>query len=133
MQEVTGGDLLTEGDRIKAVRQAVGATQEKFCEKIGIGRSALSQIESGRTNASNQTRTNICKEYQVKEEWLLTGEGEMFIRQDKTALLSHFFGEVTADVDNSLRKRLITALAKLDEDNWVAIARIVEKMTKDPE
>lgn len=133
MQEVTGGDLLTEGDRIKAVRQAVGATQEKFCEKIGIGRSALSQIESGRTNASNQTRTNICKEYQVKEEWLLTGEGEMFIRQDKTALLGHFFGEVTADVDNSLRKRLITALAKLDEDDWVAIAKIVEKMTKDPE
>lgn len=124
---------MTENERIKAVRQALGITQDEFCEKLGIGRSALSQIEVGRTNASEQTIMLICREYRVREEWLRFEQGEMFIKQDTASLLGQFFGEIANDDDGSIRKRLIIALAKLEPKDWAAIADMAERITKDPE
>lgn len=64
-------------ERIRAVRKDVGLTQEQFAKQIGITGSALSLIESGKTNPSNQTVFLICKEFGVREEWLRTGEEPM--------------------------------------------------------
>ena len=119
---------MTENERIKAVRQALGVTQDDFCKKIGIGRSALSQIELGRTNAREQTKRLICQEYHVREEWLREGLGEIFVEQNVDALLGQFFGEISRDDDGSFRKRLITALAKLGPRDWAAIADFAEKI-----
>lgn len=124
---------MTEGERLKAIRKTKELTLKEFGSYIGVSDSAVSQMEKGKINMSEQTRVLVCTQFRVRDEWLRTGEGEMFIRQDLTAQLSHFFGEVTSDIDGSLRKRLITALAKLNEDDWAALSKILEKMTKDPE
>lgn len=66
-------------ERIKALRKALDLTMEAFGAKIGITKSSVSLIESGRNNPSDQTILLICQVYGVNESWLRTGEGEMFV------------------------------------------------------
>lgn len=64
------------GRRIWQVRKDSGLTLDKFGARIGIKKSSLSHIESGRTNPSEQTIRSISREFGVSEAWLRTGEGE---------------------------------------------------------
>lgn len=71
--------LTNINDRIKRLRKIHGMTQQEFGDKIGIGKSALSQIESGASNPSKQTILAICRVFQVNKVWLLSGQGEEFV------------------------------------------------------
>lgn len=71
--------LTNINSRIKRLRKIHGMTQQEFGEKIGIGKSALSQIESGISNPSKQTILAICRVFQVNKVWLLSGQGEEFV------------------------------------------------------
>lgn len=53
-------------------------TLERFGEPLGVGKTAISKIEKGERNLTEQMSKSICREYGVCEEWLKTGEGEMF-------------------------------------------------------
>ena len=66
--------------RIKALRKTEGLTLEKFGERIGISNSACSALETGKNNPSEQTIRAICREFRVREEWLRTGEGSMYMQ-----------------------------------------------------
>ncbi len=76
---------MTLGERIKKVRKALDLTQQVFADKIGMKRNSIAQVESGR-NTSDQTIIAICREFDVSEEWLRTGEGEMFTPSPSNAL-----------------------------------------------
>lgn len=66
-------------ERVKQLRQALGLSGEKFGEPLGVGRTAISLIESGKNNLTDQMIKLICLVYHVNEDWLRTGEGEMFV------------------------------------------------------
>ena len=72
-------------ERIKKVRKALDLTQKEFAERIGMKQNSIALIESGR-NTSDQTIFAICREFNVNEEWLRTGIGEMFKAQPGSAL-----------------------------------------------
>lgn len=122
-----------ENERLHLIRKKKGLTLKEFGTKIGITDSAVSQIEKGRIKMSEQTRLFVCREFGVNEEWLRDGTGEMFTPQDPEQEIATFLGKIVKDDDDSLRKRLISALAKLDESDWAALAEMVRKMKKDPE
>lgn len=71
--------------RIKKLRKALDLTQREFGERIGIKANTVTMIEKGR-NTSEQTIQAICREFRVNEEWLRTGEGEMFQPEPRDAL-----------------------------------------------
>lgn len=64
--------------RIKKVRKALDLTQQSFAERIGLKQNSIALIESGKRNISDQAVLSICREFDVREEWLRTGNGEMF-------------------------------------------------------
>ena len=66
-------------NRIKQLRKELGLTQEKFGEKLGLKKNSISQIENGVNSLTEQLSLSICREFHVNQEWLRTGEGEMFI------------------------------------------------------
>lgn len=74
------------GERIKKVRQSKDLTQQEFCEQIGLKRNSISLVESGKRNISDQAIKSICREFNVSETWLRTGEGEMFVPKEADAL-----------------------------------------------
>lgn len=65
-------------DRLKKLRKELDLTQTEFAERIGSVQNTITGYESGRRNPSNPVIASICKEFNVNEEWLRTGDGEMF-------------------------------------------------------
>lgn len=77
-------------DRIKKIRKEKKMTQEDFSKKLGLARNSIANYEIGRREPTNAIIVSICREFDVNEEWLRTGEGEMFIQipeEDETAAL----------------------------------------------
>ena len=77
---------MTQGERVREIRKSLKLTLEKFGEKLGVRKSAISDIESGRNSLTDQMAKAICRTYNVNYDWLLDGEGEMFSNVPKTIL-----------------------------------------------
>lgn len=69
---------MSEGSRIKELRKQKGLTLSEFGDRLGVTKVTISRLENGVNKVTTQMRAAICREYNVSEEWLLTGEGEMF-------------------------------------------------------
>lgn len=79
--------MMTINNRIKDLRKLnLGLTMEEFGNKLGVGKTAISKIESGDRGVTEQMIVSICREFGVNPEWLRNGEGEMFVAED-TGLL----------------------------------------------
>lgn len=65
-------------ERIKLIRKALGMTQEQLAQHLGIGKAALSMIETGRAGVSARNRNILVQELNVNPEWLDEGKGQMF-------------------------------------------------------
>lgn len=115
--------MRTENDRIKEVRKALGLTQERFGEKIGMKKSSLSTTENGVNAVSNQLRTAVCREFHVRDEWLRTGEGEMFEERTPDQAIVDFAADLVNVEDDAFKKRLISALARMDDQTWEAFEK----------
>lgn len=73
-------------ERIKKIRKELDLTQQKFSDKLGVKRNTIAMYEMGKTVPSEQTIKSICREFNVNEEWLRTGNGEMFMASPSAAL-----------------------------------------------
>ena len=83
-------------ERIRELRRHLNMTMEEFGARIGLTKSAVSFIESGRNGARDQTVFAICREFGVSEHWLRTGEGEMF-EQTRETVLDRLAAEYSLD------------------------------------
>ena len=122
-----GVNLLKE--RIKELRKTLDLTLEEFGNKIGVTKTTISRIENGVNSVTNQMLTSICREFNVNEEWLRTGEGEMFVPLTRSEAIAEFAGSLMKEEDASFKKRLIEALAKLNEQEWEVLEGIARKLT----
>ena len=120
-------------ERIKAIRKALGLSGENFGKRIGLKKVAISQVETGRTNPTEQTIVSICREFNVSEDWLRNGEGDMFIPITIDEEIETFIGSVQADINNAFKKRFISALAKLSTEEWKAIEHLIKNMINERE
>ena len=80
----------TMNDRIRALRKNLDLTQQEFANKLGLKRNSVASYEIGRSIPMEAVIISICREFDVNEEWLRTGEGEMFLQipeEDETAAL----------------------------------------------
>ena len=69
---------MTQGERVKEIRKTLNLTLEKFGEKLGVGKTAISNIEKGNRNLTEQMTKSICREYNVNYDYLIHGDGDMF-------------------------------------------------------
>lgn len=77
---------MTQGERILEIRKSLNLTMDKFGEKLGVQKSAISKIEKDKVNLSDQMAKAICREYNVNYDYLMYGEGEMFSDLPRTVL-----------------------------------------------
>lgn len=103
-------------ERIRAVRKHFSLTLEKFGERIGIKKAALSQLENGVSNPSNQTIIMICREFGVSEIWLRTGEGEMFSETTERERIAEIFSGILSERNEDGFREVRIALAELVAD-----------------
>lgn len=117
--------------RIAEVRKAVNLTQEKFAAQLGLSRNFLWMIEKGDRVPSDRTIADICREFNVNENWLRTGEGEMFNPQDEK--LAAFVGSLVAGDSDPFKRRMVELLADLTPEEWKLLEKMAERLTKKEE
>ena len=116
-------------ERIKQVRLSTKLSQTEFAEKILVSRSAVCKMESGENSPSEQTVKLICQEFNVNEDWLRTGSGEMFVELSKDEQISAMLGEIQRLGDENFKYRLVSALCKLSESDWTALENLVDMIS----
>lgn len=128
---------MTDGERIKELRKALEIRQGDFAKKLSTTQGHISDIENGRKNLSDRTIKLICLEdwngRTVNEDWLRTGEGEMFIETSEDEQIAEFVGRALSSKPETFRKRLILALSTLDDDEWDLLEKILDKMAEKKE
>ena len=113
-------------ERIKELRKALGLTLEEFGAKIGMGKSSVSKIEKGLNGTTDQTIRSICREFKVSEDWLRTGEGDMF-DQEQPSILARLSSEYKL---TAREQSVVAAFLELDEADRAAIMRYVDKLVE---
>lgn len=114
---------MTQGERIKDVRNSLGLTLEKFGEKLGVTKTAISRLEKGERSLTEQMTKSICREFSVDYMWLTTGEGEMFVETD-----DDFFERIDRIMagENESRKNMIKTLLYASDADIEAFDRLVD-------
>lgn len=118
---------MTENERVKEVRKSLGLTQEKFGERVGLKKSAISQIESGVNGVTDQLRLAVFREFNVNEDWLRTGEGSMFSEPDEDEEITKFLGDILSDQPD-FRRRLVSVLARMTTDEWALLEAKIREL-----
>lgn len=78
-------------ERIRKLRRTLDLTQQEFADKIGMKRNTIANYETGRNEPSASVISLICREFNVNEVWLRTGEGgdeNMFLKPQKNDLVA---------------------------------------------
>ena len=119
---------MTQGERVKAVRKSLGLTLEKFGDKIGLKKNSVSQIENGRNDLTEANTKAICREFNVNEVWLRTGEGgddNMFTKVSEDDRFSLNLGKLSQS-DNEFAKNMLNAIAETEPEKL----KIIEDFMK---
>ena len=114
---------MTQNERIKEVRKSLGLTLEKFGERIGLKKSAVSLIENGKNAVTDANVKAICREFGVDYIWLTTGDGEMFVDTDDDFI--ERIDRIMIGEDDT-RKNLFKALLEASDEDIAAFQRIID-------
>ena len=120
-------------ERMKELRKAMKMTQQELADTLHIKRTNIGNYESGVSSPTDSVIALICREFGVSEDWLRNGNGDMFIPMTRDEEIASFIGGVQADVDDTFKKRFISALAKLSTEEWKAIEHLMENMVSERE
>ena len=116
--------------RIESVRKEKGLSRASFGSKIGVSGDVINNLERGRVEIKDHMVLLICKEFNVNEKWLRTGEGEMFLPLDREKEIAKLTMDLLTEESDSFKNRLVSALSRLTEEQWELLSEIAEEITK---
>lgn len=127
--------MKTDGERLKNLRKELNMKQGEFAKRISTTQGHISDIENGRKNLSDRTIKLICLEewngQTVNENWLRTGEGEIFLELDKENQLMTWAGNILKDESDSFKRRFVSMLMELNDSDWETLEKIALKLHKE--
>lgn len=113
-------------ERIKEIRKDLGLNQQEFGERIGLKPTTITCYEKGSRKPNDAILKNICREFHVSKEWLLTGKGEKYIRH--SAMFAELLSEID-DSDDKFIKAFIETYMELDKDSRDVLEYTVMKLS----
>lgn len=114
-------------DRLKKLRKELDLTQQAFANKIGMKQNTIAQYEMGRTTPSDAIVFSICREFNVNENWLRTGEGEMFEQMTEQQKILKYTALLLNDKDSVVAnaiQTLIVTYEQLDDTSKATLEKI---------
>ncbi len=128
---------MTIGERIKEVRLSLPdkTSMEKFADRLGVTKGAISFIENGRNQPSDQMIRSICREFNINEAWLRDGIGDMKSAASRSEEMATAVKRLFADRPESFQTALITTLLRFDPDGpeWALLERIYDSVAAEKE
>ncbi|MCE4044585.1 helix-turn-helix transcriptional regulator [Lysinibacillus fusiformis] len=120
----------TIGDRIKVLRNELGLSMAAFGEKIKMTNSNISKMEKDLRVVTDRTIAIICTEFNVNEEWLRTGDGDMFVEETFDEEFANIIAEATLSGNEKIKELMIMA-SKLNDKQLKAMVNFLETMVEE--
>lgn len=117
-------------ERIKIIRKNSGKTQEQFGKEIGVSKMSVTYYESG-TRTPDQSKLKLmCEKFNINEEWLLTGEGDMHAPLTREAEIA----QIAADLFKNREEYpyivdVVKLLQKMDKSQWDVLFNVARQLT----
>lgn len=130
---------MTINERVKAVRTSPELnriekmTLERFGQRLGVTRMAMSNIETGTRNVTEQMFKSICREFNVNPSWLRDGVGRMFLEPSENERITEFINRILTDEPDGVKARFISAVSKFDDRDWETILRVAKELVEEQE
>jgi transcriptional regulator with XRE-family HTH domain len=115
-------------ERLKALRKALNLTQQEFADALHVQRGTIGNYEVGRNEPVDSVIALICREFDVNETWLRTGDGEMFRSISREEEIALTVGRLLKGEDN-FRRRFIAALCRLPSEHWDALEDVFSRIS----
>lgn len=116
-------------DRIKELRKTLGLTLEEFGKRLGVTKAAISRLENGVNSVTDQMFTSICREFNVNEEWLRSGEGEMFVQVPEEDQYSKAAASLLKE-DDVFAMEAIKLYHSLSSDQRIAVKNFILQLAE---
>lgn len=113
--------------RIKQIRKSNDLNQTEFGAKIGVKQSTVASYEAGSVPPDTVVKA-ICREFEIREEWLRTGDGSMKEEKPRNKVLTEKLNGILTAGDDDFRKRLIAILVELPSDKWSILEEMAESV-----
>lgn len=110
--------------RVRHIRKALNMTQEEFGRHLGTKREAITSVEIGRVSPSGLMITAICAKFNISEDWLRHGTGDMFLPPTHEKELAKFLSNLIERHDQDFVLQFLTVLTKLTPDDWHTLEKI---------
>lgn len=117
-------------ERIRQIRTDAGLTQENFGQRMGISKNYVNLIENDKKQPGDRLLADICREFNISEKWLRTGEGDPQIPLTRSQVITDFSADLLREEDDSFRRRFVEALAALDVEDWKVLEKIATSLQK---
>lgn len=118
-------------ERVKVLRAALHLSQEAFGKRLGVTGTAVSRMESGDRDVTEQMKLAIIREFNVREEWLRNGTGEMFNELSQEEEVAYIVGQALPQAPDFIKDTFI-ALGKLSQDftpeDWQAVKKFIDAL-----
>lgn len=117
-------------ERIRLLRKELGLNQSDFGNKIGVKQGTVAGYESGARTPLDAVVSSICREFDVNEEWLRTGEGEMFEQMTEQQKLLKYTGMLLKDKDSAIVNAIqsfIVTYEQLDDTSKATLEKIAQQ------
>lgn len=115
-------------DRIKAVRKELALNQTDFGSRIGVKQGTVAAYENGSRIPLDSVIVSICREFGVSEQWLRTGEGEMFVRLSREEEITKFAMSIVRNPDSEFQRRFVSVLAQLTSEQWQLMEQMAHQL-----
>lgn len=117
-----------EKNRLALLREELGLNQSEFAKKLNVTSAAISKIEKGKGNLTERMMNDICREFMVNKEWLISGTGDMFVDASMDEDIAGLMGKVLAD-DDEFMKRVFLTFAKLTDSERAVIMKVINSLS----
>lgn len=120
----------TINERISECITASGLTRTAFAEKLNVSQQHVSRLAKD-GNPSDRTISDICEKFNINENWLRTGEGEMQVQYSRDEEIAGFMGAVMHGESDNFKRRFIAMLSRLNESDWEVLEKMALEMAKE--
>lgn len=115
-------------ERLKLLRKALGLNQTEFAARLGLTRGAIGNIEICRAPLKPLLIDLICSTFGANKEWLVNGTGQMLADRSRDDQIMDFVASAMAGESDNFKRRLLSVLARLDEDHWELLERYLREL-----
>lgn len=118
--------------RIKELRKQLGLTQSEFGEKVGLKGNTITNYENNIRTPSDAVIYSICREFGVNEQWLRSGEGDMFLKLSRNDEIAAYVARVMKDESAYYQQKMLLFFSRLSPEMLKKLEEVAEDILSEP-